>query len=67
MIFIPLVGGEVILYGCLHVFQLVENGKHVEKFTENEQIGFGEEIFALLRMTNSLHLSAKSRNRIILK
>lgn len=50
----------IILDATLHVLQLVQYSKHVDKFAQSEQIGFGHKVFPSLCVAQTLHFATET-------
>ena len=57
---LPLVGRVIILDATLHVLQLVQHSKHVNKFAQSEQVGLRHKVLPPLSMTQTLHFAAEA-------
>lgn len=56
----------VIFHTALHIFQLIQYCKHVDKFAQCDQIRFRDKVFSPLCMAQASHLPTKPFNCISL-
>lgn len=57
---LPFVGGVIILNATLHVLQLVQHCKHVDKFAQSEQVGLRHKVLPSLSVTQTLHFTTET-------
>lgn len=50
----------VVLDTALHVFELIQDGKHVDELAQGQQVGLGDKVLPALRVAQSLHLTAET-------
>lgn len=57
---LPFVGRMIILDAALHVLEFVQDGEHVDEFSQSEQVGFRHEVLPALSVAQPLHLTAEA-------
>ena len=63
---LPAVSRVIIFYTRLHIFQFIQNSKHVNEFPQSEKISFRNKVFTLFCMGKPLHFCTKTFNRFSL-
>ena len=59
----PSIGWIIVFHRRFHIFQFVENGEHVDKFSQRQQIRFTDEFFPFLVVAQTSNLMTKGFHR----
>lgn len=57
---VPFVCRMVVFNAALHVLQLVQHGKHVDKLPEGQQVRLGNKVLPALGVTQTADLAAET-------
>lgn len=57
---VPFVRRVVVFDAALHVLQLVQHGKHVDKLPEGQQVRLGDKVLPALGVTQTADLAAET-------
>lgn len=57
----------VIFDTALHVLQLIQDSKHVDKLAQGEEIGLRDEVLPPLSVAQALHLAAEPLDSLALE